>query len=333
MKKASLLFALLCVSTLIFAQTETQTATLKHGDNITAYYGNRALIEAEAAAEEGDIITLSSGTFQPTEITKAIILRGAGCETDSETLTPLTDISGKTIFNVETESHSMTIEGIYFNEIQVKKLYSPIVIRCNIRYITSDYGERLVDAHFINCRFQTFRTYGSKNTLFDNCIIWDIYYNGDFGAAETVTAYNSYLKLSCSFNRMILHNCIIVSENQTMNIGNNGFSAAYNCVNICSEGSVFACPAFDCWENKTFTDLFATFQGDNSDWTHERLLLTEAAAAQYLGEDGTEVGIHGGTLPYASRPTYMVPNKTTADHQTTPDGKLNVHIDVIFENK
>ena len=118
-----------------------------------------------------------------------------------------------------------------------------------------------------------------------------------------------------------------------MNTGNNGFSAAYNCVNICSEGSVFSCPAFNCWEHKTFTDLFATFNGDDSDWTHEKFLLTEAAAAMYLGEDQTEVGIHGGSLPYASRPTYMVPNKTTADHQTTPDGKLNVHIDVIFENK
>jgi len=333
MKKSFLLIALLCVTTLSFAQTSTLTATLKHGDNITAFYGINALVEAHEAASAGDVITLSSGTFNPTYINRAITLRGAGCVDDPELSTGLTNISGRTSFNIENVDQHMTIEGIYFTEILVERLYSPTFIRCNVGYITSNYGDCLVDAHFFNCIFKTFRTYGSKNTLFENCIIHEIYWNSDFGSDQPVTAYNSYLKLGCSFNKLIVHNCIIVPNGFNMNTGNYGYSEAYNCVSICNEGSMFDCPAHDCWENKTFAETFASFTGEDYDWATEQLILTDYAASTFLGPDGTQVGVHGGSLPYAARPTYMVPARTSADHETTPDGKLNVHIEVISESK
>jgi hypothetical protein len=52
-----------------------------------------------------------------------------------------------------------------------------------------------------------------------------------------------------------------------------------------------------------------------------------------LGDDGTQVGIYGGTMPYNARPTYMTPYRSTVDHQSTPDGKLKVNIEVINEGK
>ena len=104
----------LCVSTMIFAQTTTQTAMLKHGNNITAYYGLDAFIEANAAAQDGDIITLSSGTFSPTTITKAITLRGAGCVSDAELMTFPTTITGQVYASIPDVENTLTIEGVYF---------------------------------------------------------------------------------------------------------------------------------------------------------------------------------------------------------------------------
>ena len=110
--------ALLCATMLAFAQTSTLTATLKHGDNITAFYGIDAFVEAHEAAVAGDVITLSSGTFNPPYINRAITLRGAGCVDDPELSTALTSISGRTSFNVEDGDQHMTIEGIHFTDAE-----------------------------------------------------------------------------------------------------------------------------------------------------------------------------------------------------------------------
>ena len=61
---------ILCANVL-FAQE--QLATLKHNGNISVYYGANAFVEAYNAAENGDIITLSDGTFNATTISKEIL--------------------------------------------------------------------------------------------------------------------------------------------------------------------------------------------------------------------------------------------------------------------
>ena len=53
-------------------------ATLNHEGNISAYYGINALSEAHSAAVNGDIISLSSGSFTACNLYKAITIRGAG---------------------------------------------------------------------------------------------------------------------------------------------------------------------------------------------------------------------------------------------------------------
>ena len=55
--------------------------------------------------------------------------------------------------------------------------------------------------------------------------------------------------------------------------------------------------------------------------------LTEDAAATYLGTDGTQVGIYGGTYPYETTPDYPLVKRldVIGSHK---DGKLNVKINV-----
>ena len=64
-------------------ENEMRTATLLHEGQTTVFSGVDALILAHnAAADTLDVITLSSGGFNPIDITKSITLRGANLAND-----------------------------------------------------------------------------------------------------------------------------------------------------------------------------------------------------------------------------------------------------------
>lgn len=80
------LFCLLVLALLTGTLAQAQTslmATLNHEGTISTFYGARALQQAHQAAASGDVITLSSGTFQAENITKAVTVRGAGMDVTS----------------------------------------------------------------------------------------------------------------------------------------------------------------------------------------------------------------------------------------------------------
>jgi hypothetical protein len=84
MKKVLLSVVAMVFATMSFAQN-TVVASLSHEGVTTMFYGSNALKDAVAAAESGDIISLSAGTFYATDITKAITLRGAGINSEDPT--------------------------------------------------------------------------------------------------------------------------------------------------------------------------------------------------------------------------------------------------------
>ena len=107
------LLALMMVASKSFAQSSL-LATLSHEGEISTFYGANALKDAHEAAAAGDAITLSSGTFVATNITKPITLRGAGMEVDSINNIAPTIITGNFEINVtNTDNAKLTIEGIY----------------------------------------------------------------------------------------------------------------------------------------------------------------------------------------------------------------------------
>ena len=62
-------------------------------------------------------------------------------------------------------------------------------------------------------------------------------------------------------------------------------------------------------------------------------ILKDEIASNFLGTDGTQVGIYGGFMPYSTRPTYMVLKRCNVANKTTIDGKLSVDIEVVTEGK
>ena len=60
----------------------------------------------------------------------------------------------------------------------------------------------------------------------------------------------------------------------------------------------------------------------------ETFHLTEAAQTAYLGLDGTQVGIYGGSMPFDPIPTNPQITKCKVAQKSTTDGKLSVDIEV-----
>ena len=84
-------------------------------------------------------------------------------------------------------------------------------------------------------------------------------------------------------------------------------------------------------EVNNFSDVFETFTGGFS--YEEPFILNEEIATGFLGDDGTEVGIHGGAIPYDPRPSYQIVRQYNVPRQSDNEGHLNVGIEVYSEGE
>lgn len=154
-------------------------------------------------------------------------------------------------------------------------------------------------------------TYSSSSVTATNCII------------KTVANTHGYLLIANS----ILTNCIFYYGDYGLQSTNQ----AFNCINVTestSDNDIFqnlsqrtGCPT----DSKAFADVFKTFTGTYSD--SETFELTDAAKTTYLGTDGRQMGMYGGSQPYNSVPSYPLITTMTVGEQTDANGQLSVTIE------
>lgn len=317
----------------VFAQSSL-IATLSHEGEITPFYGANALKEAHEAAVHGDAITLSSGTFIATDITKAIILRGAGMQLDTINQILPTEISGDFTINVaDNVTDKLTIESIYHNHrITVKgTLKEARFIKNRLKELSCSFATdgALSHCNFIHCMIVGLFKVTSSGT---DCIVSNSY-----------IAQFSYLRNSTSamsFSNSILNgplyeydkcsfvNCVLIGSD---------FNDAYD--RLPSNATAYNCVAVNCYGNDCFVNIpnttntsstyaavFKDFTGIyNDDITFE---LTDGAKTKFLGTDGTQIGIYGGNFPYTPISTNPRITKCNVAAKSTADGKLSVDIEV-----
>ena len=330
MKKYFLSLVTMVIAAVSFAQGSL-LATLNHEGTVSTFYGASAWKDAHNAATHGDVITLSSGTFVATDITKAVTVRGAGMGIDTTSVAEPTVITGDFSINIpDSVTKRLTLEGIYSNhEIRYKTVKNPLFLKCRLKkvsyYVMS--SSVLKDASFIHCRIseelflvsncsascvnsviQEPRSYNDKNSNFEfiNCCLI-----GDMGPVK-----------SSSFK-----NCIISDNDNNHWISSS--CTAYNCVCL-TANNYFRYITNS--TNKSLTEyatLFKTYPGGSLEkLDSEDFQLTDAAKTQYLGTDGTEVGIYGGSLPFDPTPSNPQITKCNVAAKSTADGKLSVDIEV-----
>ena len=244
------LLALMMVASKSFAQSSL-LATLSHEGEISTFYGANALKDAHQAAAAGDAITLSSGTFVATNITKPITLRGAGMEVDSINNIAPTIITGN--YNIDvtnTDNAKLTIEGIYHNEkISISgTLTNATFLKCRfkeIMYASTNSGY-VYNLMLIHCKVvDRLRVHGGSTISmissylkdvggfcnytvycqFENCIL---YWSGE---AAHENAYD-YPQCIAAIGNSTFKNCIIFPTSNDSNHIIPSTSSAYNCISF-----------------------------------------------------------------------------------------------------
>ena len=335
MKTRLFLFGVMMMACMMGQKVQAQVvqmATVQHGETMTAFYGIEALKDAVAAASAGDVISLSTGQFNAPTINKAVTIQGAGYVIASGNYTA---IVGETTVNVPNGEQGLIVEGLHC----IDKVTVTGDSLCDFTFRKCRMGELLftakivegevsqnkvntltyADAHNFylhhNVIHNLYGTNGSSQIAVDvdHSVITHVLYNN-----VTAVVRNSLIKLamgsgSCAFYNNVAgqnYNARITSPYVS---GNTLFNWYINNWDDASDEykALFATPAHAYTWNETYD-----------------YKLTEEAAAQYLGGDGTQVGIYGGSVPFTETlSTPQIVEKTIAT-QTDENGMLSVKIKV-----
>ena len=318
--------------------TDVLMATLQHGDEVSVYYGKTALEEAyKAAADSGDVVTLSAGRFTfsgymqksltivgngfvsdmengvfPTVITSALTFKPRDIvDDDGETVTEAVKVDGVRLEGLDLESDlSFTSSGIIRNvEIVKCKLQALLNVTVNMENFVLRQSACLNTVYFnrygSQYNHQNFYIVGSYvNYVVDasehSTILMDhSIYNSDM--MDNITVSNSILR-SYYVGGGTVNNCIFIEQNPSDLVG------AGNWVN-CKLAGIFEESMNDmAWDGvKTF-----------------KLKYPE----EYVGTDGTQVGLYGGPYPYNPTPSIPQIKESHIDTTVAADGKLKVSVTV-----
>lgn len=346
------LVALIC-ATVSFAQSSL-LATLSHEGTISTFYGASAFKEAMDKAENGDAITLSAGQYTAVNITKAITLRGAGMNMRNDSINSheATIINGD--FKIEltdSEAERLMVEGVYFasnNILYNGTMRNTLFMKTRIGKIKPEKGT-MINCTFIHCRIAkginlsensnaslvncvVFNPFNddrpSSNFQFDNCVVCYTYDSGSYGdtsGSHAGQVINSYYK-----------NCAIMSVSDAGN-GCPGYAVPSSCValysiactKITNNNNLFYYMGTKNSTNKNIAKPSIAFKSAAFSYKdNEMYELTDEAKTKYLGTDGKQVGIYGGSLPYEEDPTTPQITKCNVAAKSTADGKLSVDIEV-----
>ena len=334
MKKFFIFVALCFVALAGHAQTGTDMpmATLQSGDKVSVYYGKDAFKWAyDAAADSGDVITLSAGVFDvPSEIQKSLSIIGNGFVDDQENGKYPTYITGDINFSPrdildddgETISEAIGYDGTRLEGLSLKRIFfignrtvnNFSIVKCyfekiNLESNTKNFTIRQsivgnlgfnlrshLNFYIVGSWIEDYNSsYGPSDGMVtaDHCII-----NGHWSSG---TVSNSILKSASE--GVVANNCIFMENTPTKIMGT---------------GNWFDCKYAGIFE-KELTDL---------EWNNEENHFALKYPSEYVGTDGTEVGLYGGPYPYNPTPTTPQITESNIDTTVAGDGVLKVSITV-----
>jgi hypothetical protein len=334
MKKTFSILVLALSCSAIFAQS-SQIATLNHKGQISTFYGANALSQAHDHAINGDVITLSTGSFNGVDITKAITIRGAGIGMDTTNNTLPTIINSNFTINVPVnDTTNLILEGIYHNgSISYSQAKHPMFIKCRFYnfYRQSSHGN-IIDATFMHCKFVgDYVILDGSGAIFNSILNYE-------PEISNFTITNSIILQEYGYiTKSTLINCIIGVYDGSLDASNYALNSI-GYANGLDGGSydgedIFAELPLNSTNKVVHKDsIFATFKTEyDNDMgviivpDNEWFKLSNTGKS-YLGNDGKEVGIYGGNMPFDPRTTTPQITKCNVAAKSTVDGKISVDI-------
>lgn len=322
------LIAIMATAMVTYAQVD-RVATLTHGGTTTAYYGVNALQQAHDAAEDGDYISLSRGTFNITAITKNITIVGAGMQDIPEQGVGKTMLftgnsytgSRIAIGVAESASHTLRIENVEFSSgtTLTADLHNANFVKCSFpneyRGISEDQG-LCKNVSFLQCTFTACVSHKENSIAsYINCFVQGGYCDILTGSSVSFS-HCTYLYNNGRVHSSTFIDCVCYDA------GTGRFDISNTMVNCFGADIYNSSSVWSYASNSVFKGLYNPFKPD----TYYE--LTDEAKALITGTDGTEVGMYGGAFPYTPIPDGVRITKFTVDPQSSSDNKLNVDVEV-----
>ena len=343
--KKLLLFAMALVGTMLaHAQdSETRSATLQSGETTTVFSGADAFRNALEAAEDGSIITLSSGTFNGTGIfVKSVKVYGAGFQDDEKTGVKCTKVLGSVDVRGNENNENKYPNGLYFEGVwftggvAIQNPSAPAEVMTGLQFVKCRTGgfdfygitnSTLLLQSFIEGKLNG-RDQTATNLLVQNCIVTQ--HVGGFGGASDVLvdhcmltrdnagAYDQYHG-PYRF-RSTLVNCYLpggATEEYC-------FGAKWYVTGAGTRtGGYYLGEDFESWATlfkDGQNDLSYTIKETGAPRTWEL-----AEPEKFVGGDGTPVGVIGGEYPWNPIPSTPRIVSSSIDSKSVA-GKLKVNI-------
>ncbi|PKP20919.1 MAG: hypothetical protein CVU04_02895 [Bacteroidetes bacterium HGW-Bacteroidetes-20] len=342
MKKILLLMLIsLLVANISFAQ---RCVVLQSASGVFSFNGPNPFIDAYNAANHGDTIYLSGGSFNaPTLFNKKLYVFGAGYHPDSTIATNISMIS--TNLNFGDSSDYSYLEGLYI-PAGILTNYDVSIIGLTIKRCYINGG-----IHFQG----SLLTAPSQNVaIVESIIVGDL----TFTNITNSTVQNSIIETrvvhsnSNIFKNNIFmyssnnYNGVLVSPHNSQFINNvflntNGNALVYNINN----GNIFQYNMFhpstnnfgsnsisnNNYVNVPLIDFFVNQTLPTFNFSDNYHLVNPQ---NYIGNDGTQVGIYGGSFPFKpggvpSNPHISFKNIAS---QTNSSGELQIEIHVSAQN-
>lgn len=312
------------------------TATLQSGDNLSAFYGIDAFVEAYQAAKDGDQITLSAGTFNYPEdaLTKSVKITGVGAFEETG--------------NTEIKSLNVSASGVRIEGVKFTGILNPsgsenlIVVRCWLEYLYS--SENYTNPLFRECVIiRPLSLADAKGFTMMNCTIKSISEYGSNNQDETnigtmlntvIYAWNDRSTVTAPY--AIYKNCVI---------GFKGYKEVNSITYQTEQRTTIYCNA----PSQFYYNLFYNTSDDTSgisvsygsDCVNEGNMINYDIEYYYppkngfpadkflkgIGDDGTPVGTYGG-IGFSKYPAIPRLVSKTIDGYTNDEGKINVKVEV-----
>lgn len=338
MKKAILILASIAVVTTVNAQT----IALHSSTGVQLFNGNTALSDAYTSAQNNDTLYLQGGSFTPpAAFDKQLMIFGAGHYEDSTLVTGKTFINGN--FTLSENADLFYLEGVEVTgniAFTANHSVNNVVIkRCKINgqfNVTGNLSNPTTNLSLIgNVLMQRINLENIQTSLISNNIIVNtfIYSNGNLINNNIVLGYIYGSSMDYLFfgNNNKLNNNIIIWAGYNANV--NGSGNIYN-NNLYVEPTPNYGTAYIAAGNYTNIPQSAIFinqTGVSFNYAHDYHLQSSST---YLGTDGTQVGIYGGTFPYKegavpSNPHFQLKNIAPT---TDANGNLQIQIQVGAQN-
>ena len=342
MKKLFLSLILAVVGTMgMVAQTDL-VATLSHGSSVSTFYGDSALAVAYRNSTDGDIITLSSGTFNAVDIEKAITVRGARCLPDPSTLIEPTYLKGYFTVSLPDTTlqfmledvnclNTVSIRGSQLKTASINRCYfgTACLDGCQPIFYHSVFSNSVEISTYVSSYSNGYTswTYNNTQPIFRNCVVRNLT-DATYATSSRCDLDHCVITFGSGnlLKRSIITNSVIV-WNSLSNYTISSDCSVSHCVGTKNCPAMFA--NFPEGNNSFVDDITSVFKTLTYDYfdRNENFELTDEAAATYLGDDGKQVGIYGGTNPFDPTPTIPQITKFTVD-QSVNNGKLSVKINV-----